>query len=162
MCVSRVCDREATSRDGTTVGKILSLLTSCVVEPYRVGVGAHIHPSIHRLCPGSWGRMCGSTQQLEAGICLAADVQTTEEEEAGGSFSTRTKGQGGRYFYQKGFSFLNDLIPKICRTQITTPEVWQTACRGEERRKRVETNCLSISLCLPFSEGQDTCSQRKS
>jgi hypothetical protein len=52
-------------------------------------------------------------------------------------------------FLSKGFGFLNDLIPKICRIQITTPEVWQTACHEEERREGTTGSCLSTSLHLP-------------
>lgn len=44
MCVSRVCDSEATSRDGTTIGKILSLLTNCAAEPTGRALE---HTSIH-------------------------------------------------------------------------------------------------------------------
>lgn len=58
-------------------------------------------------------------------------------EEAGGSSPPEQKATEAEIFLSKGFNFPDDLTPKICRIQISIPELWQRACQGEERVRKL-------------------------
>lgn len=166
MCVSTVCDRERQSRGAATTGKFCLLLSA--VQPKLTGWALE-HASTREPCLGSWGRMhastqrlaagegCvrphrglqlgrmrASTQRLAAGICLPVAILAMEE--TGGLFSPEQRAKEAEIFLSKGFNFLDDFIPKICRIQIRIPELWQRALQGEEKDRKLSfRECVSSS-----------------
>lgn len=141
MCVSTVCDRERRSRGAATTGKFCLLLSA--VQPKLTGWALE-HASTHEPCLGSWRRMRASTQRLAAGICLPVAILTMKE--TGGLFSPEQKAKEAEIFLSKGFNFLDDFIPKICRIQIRIPQLWQRALQGEEKDRKLSfRKCVSSS-----------------
>lgn len=64
--------------------------------------------------------------------------QPRKKHEGHRSFSARTKGRGRRNIVSKGSSFPDDLIPKICRAQISITGIWQRAPPGKEKGQEAD------------------------
>lgn len=123
--MSAVHDRVTASRAVTTTGKTLSLLASCAAKPYRENCGAHLHD---QPCPGSWEALVPPHRGLRLAFASASVLPRRKQE---GPCLPEQKAKEAEAFLSKGFSFLDDLIAKVCTMQISQADLWQRACQGK-------------------------------
>lgn len=123
VCLQCVIEREA-EQGGCHHQQILSPLINCAAEAYGVGVGACLH-------------LWALSEQLGKDVCIYTEACSWHLLPSGHSNMEEQKAKEAERFLSKGFNFLDDLIPKICRIQISIPELWQRAFHGEERDRKL-------------------------